>query len=390
MKAMIREWIKDYLGRNGLPVLEIPGNVRGVDVLTRSGTKALAICLAMDKISLSERNAITGELRQADIDVLWITHHCDWLDQAPGVGIRTFLTPQPRIPTTQIGNVYVCVDVGLFAAGSIGLMARKQPLALQTVLERYLNRELFAFTSQAPPKAPEERARQVLGFATPAALQVQHQALQRGLFTAKSELRESREQLQTLRRESSTIALKHAQELKDQEAAKGALSKTIAILREELEATKGSLRSTRSWVADVEAARASSALVRMALQPIMPLKAGQTTAAAPRWTRSWPWLMAAAFFFLVPAASVAAGTLPDWTRPWAPVAAAAAITLSGLLLLFGWCWAKDHANGRRCTSKRRTLFGRCPHRGTHGMNVFDLLGFGLLCLSSVIIAQIVV
>jgi len=389
MKAMIREWIKDYLGRNGLPVLKIPAHFRGVDVLTRGGTRTLAICLAMDKISLSERNAITEELRQADTHVLWITHHCDWLDQAPGVGIKTFLT-QPSVPATQIGNVYVCADVGLFVAGPSGLMADKQPLALQTVLEGYLNGELFAFTSQAPPKHWEERPRQVIGFATPVALQEQHQALQSGLFTAKKDLREAREQLETRRRESAAIAVKHAQELKDQETAKGALSKTIAVLREELETTKGSLQSTRSWVADVEAARQSSALVRMGLQPIMPLKAGQTTASAPRWSRSWPWLMAAAFFFLVPAASAVAGTLPVWTHPWAPVAAAAAITLSGLWLFFGWCWAKDHANGRRCTSKRRTLFGRCPHRGTHGMNVFDLMGFALLCLSSVIIAQIVV
>ncbi|WP_205571727.1 hypothetical protein, partial [Arthrobacter celericrescens] len=83
--------------------------------------------LELERVSLEDRNAADTSLRKAGFDVLWITHHCGWLDKAHGVGINAYLEPPELVRTTEVGNVHISVDEGLMAAGPVGLNRRPAP-----------------------------------------------------------------------------------------------------------------------------------------------------------------------------------------------------------------------------------------------------------------------
>jgi hypothetical protein len=364
-KVIIGQWIKDKLRELGHDVTEVPADAPArIDILTRSGTRRIAMRLELRTLDADVQSADDAALKEAGYETLWITHDCQWVAQARAIGIKPAPTDPGNGSTTRIADVFVSVDQGLLAHGPSGFVLWKEPIRFERYLVMFMSGEVV-----------QAQFGDLTGWALPDHIQRHVKDLHHRVASLTSDLAAAEGELTKAQRQKNEAE----QAARVAAASRGRVQGELVKAQDAIRAQSEEQRRTLDWVEKLEAVRDRSVIVRSRLQSLAPFtkKPGQGPedegSVTAWWKRAMPWGVAGLvlvlpllpFFFRVP--------LPP---PWGPWAASALITLCGCAAVwcfFSWCWARN-GDRTRCLRRKAKLFGRCPEIRTHGLNVFDLLG----------------
>lgn len=382
-KKLLKSLIADYLTERRYET-EIDPATDGErsDVLTRSGSRRIAIRVELDKLKVDDFRTARRQLERQEMntEVLWITFGCSWVDIANAVGIR-FQTEPPRRGVIDVGGVFPVVDAGVFVFGMRGLTPSGQ-IGLGHFLEAFMAGGVQSHPIEgerrgwAGTKTWDQHTRDLVRKV--ANLEQQRKDLEQELQNTKLTFQEKQRALEL----NATAAAHRATRAETETAAE---RERTATAREQQEAETAHRMAATGWTAGIERLRDTSTLARLALRRhtafVYP---SSTTEADARSTRSWlrplqdslPWVIAIVAV-VVPLLLILYLTSTALISPLGNFAERAALICLALLpvgvalLMNGrWCWALDSQSHRRGHRRLHGFMRRCGQR-EHSLNIFD-------------------
>ena len=139
---LLKYWLRDWLRSRGFKAEceeHVGSSVPDVFAKAPDGQRRLAVEVQLVHLSESDAQHRTGLLLAEHVEVLWITHHCNWVVQLPAIGLNVQTIPDG--PATEIDGLYYSVREGILTCGPNGQLQGGRETALETFMDRYLKQE---------------------------------------------------------------------------------------------------------------------------------------------------------------------------------------------------------------------------------------------------------
>lgn len=139
---LLKYWLRDWFRASGYEAhceKRVGSSIPDVSATALDGRK-LAVEVQLAHLNESEAQRRTELLLAQGREVLWITHHCNWVDRLPAVGLNIQAVPEgavPDGPATKIDDNYYAVREGILTCGPNGDLRGGKQTALESFLRRY-------------------------------------------------------------------------------------------------------------------------------------------------------------------------------------------------------------------------------------------------------------
>ena len=133
LKYWLRDWLRDHDYKADCEK-RVGSSVPDVSATAPDGRK-LAFEVQLAHLNESDAQRRTDQLLAVGHEVLWITHHCNWVVQLPAVGLNVQAVREG--PATEIDGNHYSLREGILTCGPNGRLRGGSQTALETFLYRY-------------------------------------------------------------------------------------------------------------------------------------------------------------------------------------------------------------------------------------------------------------
>jgi Competence protein CoiA-like family len=133
---LLKHWIRDRLKQHGYDAsCEQKGGQRTPDVTASRHDRALAVEVQLAALPFGEAQQRTADMQAEGYQVVWLTHHCDWVARLPAVGLHVERN-ESGYRATEIDGNYYSVKEGMLKPDEHGQLVggRRRP-ALGTFID---------------------------------------------------------------------------------------------------------------------------------------------------------------------------------------------------------------------------------------------------------------
>lgn len=134
---LLKYWVRDWLRARDYEAnceKRVGSSIPDVSATSPDGRK-LAVEVQLAHLAESEAHRRTDLLLAERHEVLWITHHCNWVAQVPAIGLAVETVRQDR--ATEIDGKHYSVSEGILTCASSGDLRGGTKTALETFLSYF-------------------------------------------------------------------------------------------------------------------------------------------------------------------------------------------------------------------------------------------------------------